>query len=83
MMRTQAVRRAGSAALDLCYVACARLEGFWELDLRPWDTAAGALIVKEAGGEVSDFKGGPFNPFLKEIVASNSHIHKKMLRVLR
>lgn len=83
MMRTQAVRRVGSAALDLCYVACGRFDGFWELGLHPWDTAAGSVIVEEAGGEVSAFKGGGFSPFLKEIVVSNSRLHKKMLKVLK
>jgi len=83
MMKAQAVRRVGSAALDLCYVACARFEGFWELDLHPWDTAAGALIVEEAKGRVSTFKGKRFSPFKKEIVASNSFIHNQILKVLR
>lgn len=79
---SQGVRRSGSAALDLCYVACGRLDGFWELYLNPWDTASGSLIVKEAGGRVSDFEGNNFQVFLKEIVASNGLIHKKMLAVL-
>lgn len=83
MLKAQAVRRAGSAALDLCYVAMGRFDGFWELDLNPWDTAAAALIVEEAGGKVTTFKGERFNPFIKEIVASNSRIHKKMLTVLK
>ncbi|MFH1868041.1 MAG: inositol monophosphatase family protein [Candidatus Omnitrophota bacterium] len=83
ILRSQAVRRAGSAALDLCYVACARFDGFWELGLHPWDTAAGSLIVEEAGGRVSAFKGEPFNPFLQEIVATNSKLHKVMLKVLK
>lgn len=83
MMKAQAVRRAGSAALDLCYVASARFDGFWELDLHPWDTAAGALIVEEAGGKVTTFKGEDFDCFKKEIVASNSKIHNEMLKVLR
>ncbi len=80
---SQAVRRDGSAALDLAYLACGRYDGFWEHSLHPWDTAAGIVIVEEAGGKVTDFKGGKFNPFLKEIVASNGHIHGQMLRVLR
>lgn len=82
MMKAQAVRRAGSAALDLCYVASARFDGFWELDLHPWDTAAGALLVEEAGGRVSTFEGKDFDCFKKEIVASNSKIHNQMLEVL-
>jgi myo-inositol-1(or 4)-monophosphatase len=83
MMKAQAVRRAGSAALDLCYVACGRFDGFWEMDLKPWDTAAGALIVKEAGGKVTTFKGDAFNPYKDEIIASNSLIHSQMIKVLR
>src|SRR5205809_6718413 len=59
-LRSHGVRRAGSAALDLCYVGCGRLDGFWEFNLNPWDTAAGVLIVQEAGGQVMDFQGGPF-----------------------
>ena len=59
-LRTHGVRRAGSAALDLCCVASGRFDGFWEFNLNPWDTAAGVLIVEEAGGKVTDFKGGPF-----------------------
>jgi myo-inositol-1(or 4)-monophosphatase len=80
---SMAVRRAGSASLDLCYVAAARFDGFWELDLKPWDTAAGALIVEEAGGRTSSFSGKRYNPFIKEIVASNGHIHRAMLKVLK
>ena len=60
MLRTQGIRRAGSAALDLCWVAAGRVDGFWEWKLKPWDTAAGALLVEEAGGRVSDFRGGRF-----------------------
>src|SRR6202042_1911214 len=59
-LRTHGVRRAGSAALDLCCVACGRFDGFWEFNLNPWDTAAGVLIVEEAGGRVSRFDGSPF-----------------------
>jgi myo-inositol-1(or 4)-monophosphatase len=83
VMRAQAIRRPGSAALDLCYVASGRFDGFWEMELNPWDTAAGALIVKEAGGTVTDFSGKSFSPFMKQIIASNSIIHKSMLRILR
>jgi myo-inositol-1(or 4)-monophosphatase len=73
------VRRAGSAALDLCYVACGRLDGFWEFNLNPWDTAAGVLLVEEAGGRVSDFHGGPFQLHSRETVASNGLIHGALL----
>jgi len=80
--RTLAVRRLGSAALDLCYVACGRFDGFWEKDLHPWDAAAGTLIVKEAGGRVTKFGGSPFSSYDKELLSSNSKIHKHMIRVL-
>jgi len=73
----------GSAALDLCYVAAGRFAGFWEQDLNPWDTAAGAFLVEEAGGRVTDFEGNPFNPFLKTILATNSLIHEDMMAALR
>lgn len=82
LFASQAVRRPGSASLDLCYVACGRFDGFWEMGLNPWDTAAAWLIVKEAGGEVTAFNGGTYNPYLKEIAASNGKIHKEMLRIL-
>jgi myo-inositol-1(or 4)-monophosphatase len=81
-MNAQALRRDGAAALDLCYVACGRFDGFWELNLSAWDTAAGVLIVTEAGGQVSDFTGGPFSNYRPEIVASNGLIHARMLEVL-
>ncbi len=80
--RAQAVRRTGSAALDLCYVACGRFDGFWELDLKPWDVAAGALIIGEAGGEVSDFSGGELDIYGDEALASNGRIHQEMIQVL-
>ncbi len=83
ILEAQAIRRDGSAALNLCYVASGRFDGFWELKLKPWDVAAGALIVKEAGGMVSDFEGNSFDPFHLEVVASNGHIHKEMLNVLK
>lgn len=81
--KAQAVRRGGSAALDLCYLAMGRFDGFWELKLSPWDTAAGKLIVEEAGGKVTDFSGGPFNIYLKEILASNGKIHQQMMEILK
>jgi myo-inositol-1(or 4)-monophosphatase len=76
------VRRTGSAALDLCYVAAGRSDGFWELSLSPWDTAAGHVIVEEAGGRVTDFSGSAFSPHTPEVVASNGRIHDAMLAVL-
>jgi myo-inositol-1(or 4)-monophosphatase len=82
-MNAQALRRDGAAALDLCYVACGRFDGFWELNLSPWDTAAGALIVTEAGGRVTDFSGGPFSNYKPEVVGSNGLIHGSMLEVLK
>ena len=81
--RVQAVRRCGSAAMDLCYVACGRFDGFWELKLQPWDMAAGALIVEEAGGQTSDFLGEEFSIFSAEILASNGLIHAQMIDVLQ
>jgi myo-inositol-1(or 4)-monophosphatase len=81
--RSQAIRRCGSAALDLCYVACGRVDGFWELKLSPWDTAAGALIVKEAGGCVTDFHNQRFNPGKKQVLATNGKIHEQMIEVLK
>lgn len=82
MKTSQAVRRDGSAVLDLCYVACGRFDGFWEMKLSPWDIASGALVVKEAGGRVTSFSGGPLDIYSGEVVASNGHIHDKMLGVL-
>jgi myo-inositol-1(or 4)-monophosphatase len=78
-LHTHGVRRAGSAALDLCNVACGRFDGFWEFNLKPWDTAAGVLMVQEAGGRVTDFKGGQFELNGYETLASNSLVHPAML----
>jgi len=75
------VRRPGAAALDLCYVACGRLDGYWELGLKPWDSAAGALIVRQAGGRVTDAQGEE-RPDGPVIVASNGHLHPELLQVL-
>jgi len=83
IFQAQAVRGDGSAALDLCYLAMGRFDGLWELDLKPWDVAAGALIVAEAGGIVTDLSGGRFNIYGKEILASNGHIHQEMVQVLQ
>ncbi len=82
LTRAQAIRRCGSAALDLCYVACGRFDGFWELKLKPWDQAAGALIVEEAGGRVTDFAGGKFDVSGQECLASNGLVHEDMIQVL-
>ena len=78
-LHTHGVRRAGSAALDLCCVACGRYDGFWEFNLNPWDTAAGVLIVQEAGGMVTDFRGGPFQLHSRETMASNGLVHPALL----
>jgi len=80
--RARAVRRDGSAALDLCYVACGRFDGFWELGLNPWDTAAAVLILKEAGGLVTKFTGDEYNIYMKDILASNSIVHDQMIEIL-
>jgi myo-inositol-1(or 4)-monophosphatase len=82
IVRAQAIRRCGSAALDLSYVACGRFDGFWELKLKPWDMAAGALIVQEAGGRVTDFEGRPFTLDAPGIVASNGLVHQTIVDVL-
>jgi myo-inositol-1(or 4)-monophosphatase len=83
LMASQEVRRDGSAALDLCYVASGRFDGFWELKLKPWDVAAGSLIVSEAGGMVSDFSGTRFSIHDDEIVASNGRIHGRLVEILQ
>lgn len=83
LKKAMAIRRAGSAALDLCYVACGRFDGYWEMDLHPWDTAAGLLIVREAGGIVTKCDGTVYSQYKKNILASNKYIHKKMLQVLK
>jgi len=79
-LRTHGVRRAGSAALDLCNVACGRFDGFWEFNLNPWDTAAGVLIVEEAGGKVSRFDGSPFELDSRETLATNGPVHDALVR---
>jgi len=79
-LRTHGVRRAGSAALDLCNIACGRFDGFWEFNLNPWDTAAGVLIVEEAGGKVSRFDGSAFEIDSRETLASNGLVHEALLR---
>lgn len=81
--RSRAVRRLGSAAIDLCYVAAGRLDGFWEVSLGPWDIAAGALIVAEAGGRVSAIDGGPFSSRKGNVLASNGPLHEQLLEEIR
>lgn len=81
--RARAVRRLGSAAIDLCYVAAGRMDGFWESDLKPWDIAAAALIVAEAGGRVTDVDGTPFSSRRGHVLATNGRVHDEMLEVIR
>jgi myo-inositol-1(or 4)-monophosphatase len=83
MQKIQGIRRAGAAALDLCWVACGRVDGYWEWRLKPWDVAAGKLIVEEAGGRLSNFSGKPFEVYGEQTLASNGKIHKEMLQVMR
>jgi len=78
----QAMRQTGSAALNLCYVAAGRIDGYWERPLRPWDVAAGALMVTEAGGRISDFRDHRFDPYGAEVVASNGRVHDAMQAVI-
>lgn len=82
VMQCQDLRRMGSAALDLCAVAAGRSEGHWEVELKPWDSAAGALIVQAAGGTVSDLRGRPYSSWTHHVVASNGLLHQPMLDVL-
>jgi myo-inositol-1(or 4)-monophosphatase len=80
--RARAVRRLGSAAIDLCYVAAGRMDGFWERDLKPWDIAGGALLVTEAGGTITNFRGERFQSRGADVVASNGRIHPAMLEII-
>ncbi|HOO50888.1 MAG TPA: inositol monophosphatase family protein, partial [Alphaproteobacteria bacterium] len=82
-VKVQAIRRAGAAALDLAYLAAGRFDGFWELKLKPWDTAAGCLLVEEAGGTISDVAGKMWNLYSSDLLASNGLIHEQMIKVLR
>ena len=82
-VRARAVRRLGSAALDLCYVASGRMDGFWDQHLKAWDTAAGVLIVKEAGGVVTRLDGRPYSAYEGNVLASNGHIHEELTDVIR
>jgi len=83
LTQSQGIRRPGAATLDLAYLACGRLDAFWEIGLKPWDTAAGCLLVEEAGGTLSDFTGTPFSPFIPELLASNSLLHGDLIELLR
>jgi myo-inositol-1(or 4)-monophosphatase len=82
LTHAQGVRRPGAATLDLAYLACGRLDAFWEVGLKPWDTAAGHLLVVEAGGTLSAFNGSPFSPFFPELLASNTLLHKDLTALL-
>jgi myo-inositol-1(or 4)-monophosphatase len=81
--RARAVRRLGSAAIDLCYIAAGRMDGFWERDLKPWDIAGGALIVAEAGGRVTNMDGRPFSSRGRDVLATNGRLHDDMLEVIK
>ena len=83
MVTTHGIRRLGSAALDLCYVACGRFDGYWEFQLKPWDQAAGALIAREAGATLSDFSGKPMSIYGNQTLATNGRIHRQMLEVIQ
>ena len=83
MTQIQGIRRAGAAALDLCWVAAGRVDGYWEWRLKPWDVAAGKLIVEEAGGKLSDFSGRPYSIYGEQTLATNGRIHREMLKVMR
>lgn len=80
--KARAVRRLGSAALDLCSIASGRMDGFWEQDLKPWDVAAGAIIVEEAGGKITDYAGGPFSARRPQLLATNGRIHDDMMKTI-
>lgn len=82
LVTAQGIRRPGSAAIDMCYVAAGKLDGFWEKDLKPWDTAAGSVIVEEAGGLVTTFQGKTFSPYRTSVVAANPYIHGAMIEIL-
>jgi len=82
VLRSQGIRRTGSAAMDLCYVASGRIDGFWEMKLCPWDVAAGSLIVVEAGGVITDFAGRAFSIYGHEVLASNGLVHQAMVEAL-
>ncbi len=82
-LSARGIRRAGSAALDLAYVAAGRLDGYWERKINPWDVAAGSLLVEEAGGKITDFTGSPYSIYNHRILSSNGLIHDEMVEILR
>jgi myo-inositol-1(or 4)-monophosphatase len=83
LTHSQGVRRPGAATLDLAYLACGRLDAFWEVGLKPWDTAAGYLLVEEAGGKLSNFTNNDFSPFVPELLASNGFLHNELVALLQ
>jgi myo-inositol-1(or 4)-monophosphatase len=83
LMKAQAIRRLGSAAVDLSYVACGRFEGFWEVSLSPWDMAAGVLLVQEAGGRFTDFSGNASSVYGKQVLATNGLVHEALVEILK
>lgn len=83
ILKIQGIRRLGSAALDFCYTAAGRFDGYWERKLSPWDSAAGSIILREAGGVITDFSGKPFSIYGEEVLASNGMIHNKMIETLK
>jgi myo-inositol-1(or 4)-monophosphatase len=83
LMKAQGIRRLGSAAVDLAYVACGRFEGFWEVSLNPWDMAAGVLLVQEAGGRFTDFHGSESSVYRKQVLATNGLIHEPLVEILQ
>lgn len=83
MIKAQEIRRPGSASIDLCYLASGRIDGFWECKLKPWDVAAAVVIVREAGGLISDFRGNVYSIYGEETLASNGRIHKEMVETIK
>ncbi len=81
--QVQGLRRGGSAALDMAYVACGRFDGFYEENLKPWDTAAGLVIIAEAGGKIANFAGGAYDIYSPNILASNGFLHEEILRCVQ
>ena len=82
-LRARGMRRTGTAAIDLCYLACGRFDGFWELQLKPWDTAAGKVILEEAEGRVTNYAGQPYSIYGDTLIATNGLIHQEMIEVLK